>query len=324
MREGDRARLAAVVAERQRADARDGYRIGPDDLLDIRIPDLIPADASARTQDVTRGSSGSSASSIADTPAFQQGVRVSSRGDVSLPYLGLVRVEGFTPTELEADLNRRLREAGILRNPQVSVQIAEYRSQVLAVIGSVEKPGLYPLTRPGATLADMIWAAGGPSKDAGRAVDFAPGKGATPIRIDLEMLLETAGTEFDNMNPRVQVGDVINVAPAGSVTVDGWVDKPGAYPVTRGLTLTGAVAAAGGRSFAADPRHVSVKRSLGGAEQELFTVDLQAIAEGLAADFPLTDGDVVRLPASVVRLVPWGLWNAAKEVFHIGGSVLLF
>src|SRR5262249_4837450 len=200
MREGDRARLAALVAERQHADARDGYRIGPDDLLDIRIPDLIPADASARTQDVTRNaSSGSSASTIADTPAFQQGVRVSSRGDVSLPYLGLVRVEGFTPTELEADLNRRLRAAGILRNPQVSVQIAEYRSQVLAVIGSVEKPGLYPLTRPGATLADMIWAAGGPSKDAGRAVDFAPGKGATPIRIDLELLLGTAGTEFDHM-----------------------------------------------------------------------------------------------------------------------------
>ena len=138
------------------------------------------------------------------------------------------------------------------------------------------------------------------------------------------MLLQTAGTEFDDLNPRVRAGDVISVAPAGSVLVDGWVDKPGAYPVTRGLTLTGAVAAAGGHVFAADRHHVTVKRSLGAGEQQLFMVDLQAIAEGMAADFPLTDGDVIRLPASSIRLVPWGVWNVAKEIVHVGGSVLLF
>ena len=322
MREGDRSRLEAVVAERAHADARDGYRIGPDDLLDIRIPDLVPVDAATRGQDASHNGTG--VPSVADAPVFQQGMRVSSHGEVSVPYLGLVRAEGLTATELEENLAQRLRTAGILKAPQVSVQIAEYRSQVVAVIGSVEKPGLYPLTRPGATLADLIWAAGGPSKDAGRAVDFAPGQGAAPIRIDLEMLLQTAGTEFDDINPRVRAGDVISVAPAGSVLVDGWVDKPGAYPVTRGLTLTGAVAAAGGHVFAADRHHVTVKRSLGAGEQQLFMVDLQAIAEGMAADFPLTDGDVIRLPASSLRLVPWGMWNVAREMVHVGGSVLLF
>src|SRR5439155_15538659 len=116
---------------------------------------------------------------------------------------------------------------------RVSVQIAEYRSRVVAVIGSVERPGLYPLTRPPATLADLLWAAGGPAKEAGRAVEFAPApdsapsapEGAAPvsapIRADVELLLHAPIDHGQGLNPRVRPGDVITVSPAGSVLVDG-------------------------------------------------------------------------------------------------------
>src|SRR5439155_15904660 len=83
MREGDRSRLEAVVAERAHADARDGYRIGPDDLPDIRIPDLVPVDAATRGQDASHNGTG--VPSVADAPVFQQGMRVSSHGEVSVP-----------------------------------------------------------------------------------------------------------------------------------------------------------------------------------------------------------------------------------------------
>jgi protein involved in polysaccharide export with SLBB domain len=108
------------------------------------------------------------------------------------------------------------------------------------------------------------------------------------------------------------------------VLVDGWVDKPGSYPVTRGLTLTGAVAAAGGHLFAADRENVSVKRSLVGGEQQYFTVDLDAIASGRAPDFPITDGDVVHLPMSAARAVPWSAFEVGKEVVHVSGYIPLF
>jgi len=108
------------------------------------------------------------------------------------------------------------------------------------------------------------------------------------------------------------------------VQVDGWVDKPGSYPVTRSLTLTGAVAAAGGHLYPADRHHVTVKRVLGPAEQRYFTVDLDSVAAGRAPDLPVTDGDVVRLPVSIPRMVPYGGWALLRALVHVGGTVTLF
>ncbi len=359
--QADRARLAALTAERVSSPADGGYRIGADDLLDIRIPDLIdaqPFSAAARG-----GDTGGGPATVAAAPAYQQGVRVSGKGDVSLPMIGLVRVEGMTPNEVEQALATRLRSAGILRSPQVSVQVVEYRSRVVAVIGSVERPGLYPITRPGATIADLIWAAGGPGKDAGRLIEFAPARdggadaaraalalqtaggsrGAQPvlaaarpngvidasttgppIRLDLDLLTHATGPDAGNMNPPVRPGDVISLPAAGGVLIDGWVDKPGSYPITRGLTLSGALAAAGGSSFPADRSNIQVKRGMGAGEEQTFTVDLDAVAMGQAADVPITDGDVVHVPAANSRLVPYGAWTLMRELVHIGGTVPLF
>jgi polysaccharide export outer membrane protein len=315
----------ATLSTTRAEQGRDGYRIGADDLLDIRIPKLL----SSQQSDPTRAAnSGATIPTVAEAPVFQQGLRVAADGEVALPIIGSVHAAGRTPSELEADIARRLVAGGILLHPDVSVQIAEHRSSVVAVVGSVERPGLYPLTRPGATIADFIWAAGGPSKDAGRLVEFTPAAGAdgrgSPIRIDLDELTKEHAVTAAPFNPIALPGDVLTVAPAGNVLVDGWVDKPGSYPVTRGLTLTGAVAAAGGRLYPADCQHVTVKRVLAAGEQKYFTVDLDAMASGREPDFPLTDGDVVTLPVSPERAVPWGVFQATKELIHVGASIPIF
>ena len=339
----DHDRLAAIVAERAAAPTDGGYRIGPDDLLEIRIPDLLDAGGRLPTAGLVAATQGVGAAlpTVAEAPVFQQGVRVSEHGDVMLPLLGVVPAGGRTPTELAQDLRGRLKAAGILRDPQVSVNIVEHRSHVVAVVGSVERPGLYPLTRPRATLADLIWAAGGPNKDAGRVVAFVPTTpgtavvsdaapdldqlaGADPVHVDLDLLLHASGAEAHGLNPQVRPGDLISVSPAGTVQVDGWVDKPGSYPVTRSLTLTGAVAAAGGHLFPADCHRVTVKRVLGAGEQRYFTVDLVQIADGRAPDLPVADGDVVRLPVSIPLMVPYAGWALVKALVHVGGTLTLF
>ena len=323
----DRARLDALVVTRGKQPLDDGYRLGPDDLLDIRIPDLIQASAAVAEPRTVPGSSDIPV--VAGAPAFQQGLRVSASGEVSLPSLGAIKVTGLTPPALEREIAQRLVAGGILRNPQVTVLVAEYRSHVVAVIGSVERPGLYPVTRPGATLADLVWAAGGPNRESGRMVEFTPGADASasdrsPLVLDLQALLRQAPQGSGLPNPPVLPGDVINLPVAGSVLVDGWVQKPGAYPITRGLTVSGAVAAAGGHAFPADQRRAEVRRVLSDGQDLSFNVDLEAVAKGLAPDVPVTDGDVIRLPTSYARVVPWGFWTLAKEIVHVGGSVALF
>ena len=326
MTPADVAALTAIVSARAAGPAQDGYRIGPDDLLDIRIPDLIDAQSAAGAR-LSASAGGGSGSVVAGAPAYQQGLRVSGGGEVSIPTIGQVRAAGLTPTALEAEIGRRLVAAGILRAPKVSVQVAEYRSGVVAVIGSVERPGLYPVTRPRATLTDMIWNAGGPSKDAGRiiaftAIDVSDANG--PIFIDLAALGTPTSPGASRFNPEVRPGDVISVAGAGSVLVDGWVERPGSYPVTRGLTLGGAVAAAGGAQFSGDRSRTVVRRVTPAGGSRTFEVDLTAIADGRIADVPMADGDVVHVPASVARIVPWSMWTIAREMIHVGGSVLLF
>jgi polysaccharide export outer membrane protein len=274
------------------------------------------------------GQGGTELPIVSGAPTFQQGLRVTASGHVNVPTLGLVPAAGRAPTELEAELARRLVAGGILRAPQPSVLVVEYRSRVVAVIGSVERPGLYPLTRAGATLADMVWAAGGPNREAGRVVQFTPagepGGDGSPLHLDLEVLLHPGANGAGMPSVPARPGDVISLEAAGSVLVDGWVQKPGSYPVTRGLTVGGAVAAAGGSVYAANRRQAIVKRVFGAGEDRFFVVDLEAVAHGLAPDMPVTDGDVVRLPASIPRLLPWGAWTVAREMIHVGGNVLLF
>ena len=114
------------------------------------------------------------------------------------------------------------------------------------------------------------------------------------------------------------------VPGAAQVLVEGWVDKPGAYKMNPGLTVAGAVAAAGGALFAADTRTVKVIRSKRDGNKVSLVADLEKINNGETADIGLQGGDIVQVTSSSAKLVPYGVYMFFKEIvrFGVGASLI--
>lgn len=111
--------------------AGSNYRIGADDVLTINVW---------------------------NEPQVSRNVPVRPDGKISLPLVGDVQAAGLTPTELQNALEARFSK--YLTNPDVSVIVAEIRSERINVLGQVQRPGTYPLVPP-MSVIDAIAAAGG-------------------------------------------------------------------------------------------------------------------------------------------------------------------
>lgn len=278
-------------------------------------------------------------------------VRISGEGAISLPFIGSVQAAGLTEDALKQQLVERLKK--YMFNPRVVLFVKEYRSRQVAVLGEVVKPGLYSLVSGADTILDVISQAGGlkPGADpkiylipaeqvsAGQAQQVAavlpasllsrdPAplilKRTDPILIDTTELAIGGYQHYLSMS--VRPGDLIMVPGGGQVLVEGWVEKPGAYAVSPGLTVAGVVAAAGGPLYPADVAAVKVIRSGKGGKKTFIVADLPKIKRGEAEDVALQGGDIVDVAAENSRLIPYGLYRFFTTVVNvgIGGTIPLF
>ena len=104
----------------------------------------------------------------------------------------------------------------------------------------------------------------------------------------------------------------------------GWVDKPGAYKITPGLTVLGAVTAAGDTLFPADTKAVKVIRADATGEKNIMSANLQQIARGDSPDIPLQEGDVIEVNPSTVKLMSYGMFHFFRSVFTVGAQMRPF
>lgn len=251
------------------------YKIGPKDLLEIKVFEL---------------------------PELNQTVRVSEDGSITLPLLGRVMIEGLTKDAVERKLADLLEEK-YLKNAQLSVFIKEYQSNRVAVIGAVEKPGMYELIGR-FTLLQMISQAGGFKENvANELFVLREGKNGitAKIAIDLEDLLINGN---QNLNIPLQPNDVINI-PVDKIIVVyvfGEVKNPGALQVkmSKKITLLQAIAQAGGTTEGASKSGVVIKRKDPKSGKEIkMKVNLNDIIKGKKPDIELIEGDVLYIPESI-------------------------
>lgn len=244
---------------------------------------------------------------VFNRPQFSRdGVRVDSSGMIRMPLIeGEIRAACKTESELAAEITARYLE--YLRSPQVDVFIKEYNSQPVAVIGAVRLPSRFQLTRR-VRLLELLTFAGGLADNAGRTVQIVhTGAGsscdvmeenAATSGLDHYVLRETLmGAE--QSNPFVQPGDVISVPEAEQVFVVGNVIRPSAIALKEPITVTRAIAMAGGTLPDTKKDRIRIVRQTPGTiEKTEIYVDLNAIDKRQAQDVVLIAGDIVNVPVS--------------------------
>jgi polysaccharide export outer membrane protein len=310
-------RLALIRDERLRHGPGTDTPVGPGDVIEVAAPGVKEL-------------------------AFVT-TRVSGDGIIVLPIIGTVRAGGRTEDDIRQEIRTRL--GGIMYDPQVSVFVREYRSRKIAVIGAVLKAGLYEPATATDTIFDMIAQARGPAPDASRSIVFiphaskdaaelgalVPGKdgAAAPVEALLRNVdpvvfdLREMSAEMSQVvwSLPVRPGDVIMIPEAGTVYIQGWVDKPGFYKISQDLTMLSVIVAAGGPRFPADMAAARLIRPEPSGQKRIFDVDLQAVARGETSDVYVQNGDVIELGATAPKLVAYGLFYFFTAVFHVGAGL---
>ena len=200
-------------------------------------------------------------------------IRIDNDGSFPFEYLGRVKAEGMTTAQIEAYLGKALGD-GYLRNPQVSVEVVEYRSQSVFVTGEVRSPNKYSL--PGnSTLMDLLTLAGSITPNAGNWVQI------THARKGGEMLGPAASAEYDvrvnlrdiqtgkAQNIKMRDGDTIFVPKADRVWVVGQVRNPQGVIYEEGMTVFEAIAAAGGITEKGSNSRIEIVRIENGQRKSL-------------------------------------------------------
>ena len=114
-------------------------------------------------------------------------------------------------------------------------------------------------------------------------------------------------------------GDAI--VNTGRYFVDGWVDKPGGYDLSPGTTAMGALTSAGGAMYPADLHGIIVWRTQPGGTKQRIDLDVGAVQKGEAKDLTLQAGDVVSVPVSAVKMVPYGTYWILTNVVRVGAGL---
>lgn len=192
---------------------------------------------------------------VFDHPELSVDVRVSKSGNITFPLLGEVHIADMSTRELEQLLIGRLEAGNYVRRPQVAVLITQYQSQQIAVMGQVQKPGQYALTKTNRVL-DLLAQAGGLVNEF--AADYATllRHDGTKQQIDLHGLFDGDLSQ----NPPVAAGDTIYVPKAPVFYIYGEVQKAGAYRLERNMTVTQAISAGGGLTPRGSEHFLKVKR----------------------------------------------------------------
>jgi polysaccharide biosynthesis/export protein len=279
------------------------YLLGPGDTLDVRVfgqPDLN---------------------------AF---VEVDSEGNISsLPFLeSPIAAKCRNDKDVQKDISKAY--AKYLKNPQVSVRVAERKSrQPATVFGAVRQPTRVQMQRK-IRLNELVVVSGGFTERASGTIQILhteplmcpqPGEEALAKPIDnttvpFEIVkISELRTGKAQANPVIRPGDYVLVTEAEPVYITGSVVSPQGIFLRDQLTLSRALAMVGGAKKEAKLSDVRIYRQKpGSTDQEMIRVDYGAIKKNQKPDFVLQAFDIIEIPEA-------GMFSASRIGQTLIGAV---
>lgn len=256
-----------------------------------------------------------------DAPELSGRFRVDETGNIDIPLLGAIHVEGLTADQAAKVIQQRYVAAEILKpeSSQATVFIEEYASQGITVTGEVKTPGVYPALGV-RMLNDVMAAAGGVLPTSSSQV-FITRRSDPKHPITVEYL----PSALKPVIPEVQIlpGDSILIPRAGIVYIVGDVVKAGGYVLDGRNTLTveEAMGLAGGPAHAAKMHNVQLVRTLPDGRKEMIALPVDLILAGKSPDVALKDQDILYVPVSTKKLV---LEQAISSALNIGTNITIY
>src|SRR5690348_10409570 len=273
--------VAAVSVHAQQQDDR--YRIGPGDVLDIRIYNRPQLSRDA--------------------------VRVEGNGMIRMPLIeNDIQASCLTEGELAKEISTRY--AKYYKNLQVDVFIKEYHSKQVAIIGAVNEQSRFELQRR-VRLLELLTYAKGPSTKAGQTINIVHSTAASPCKQTDDTDTSAAFSSYKlsdvlqgdpKSNPYLETGDIVTLPEADQVYVVGNVFMPLTIPLKEPITLTRAIAMAGGLRQDTKKDKVRVLRQEPGTSiRKEILVDLSAIEKKQSEDIALAPNDIIDVPTSASK-----------------------
>lgn len=281
----------------------------------------MPAPASPSAPPLTIGSGDLVEVAMFDAPELSGRFRVDEKGNIQLPLVGAIHVQGLTADQAAKLIQQRYVTGEILKpdSAQATVFIQEYANQGITITGEVKTPGVYPALGV-RMLNDVVTAAGGVTLTASSQVLITH-------RDDPHhtVTVEYNPTALKPVIPDVQIlpGDSILVPRAGIVYVVGDVVKPGGYVLDgrNPLTVEEVMGLAGGGGHAAKLHKAELVRSLPDGRKEMIVLALNQIFAGTSPDVVLKDQDILYVPTDTKKLV---MEQAINSALNLGTQFFVY
>ncbi len=270
---------------------------------------------------------------VADVEEFKGGkaVRIDDSGSFTLPFIGRVDAAGITLRKLESNISTAL--SRYIVAPQVSVTIAERRSQPVTVAGAVRNPGVLNIAG-GRTLFEVLAMAGGVLPEAGYRIRLTRrvSQGEIPVA---GALRDSAGQYYvadiplrdldsggSAANIPILANDFVSVPRAEVIFVIGDVKKTGSFALADGQTVSvlQALGMAEGPLKTAATSKASIKRRVGDDKITDIPVDLDKIMAGKAPDEKMQAKDILVVPGSASKSA---LERTISTILTIGAGAAL-